>query len=317
MLPCRTIEQSLAAASIATAFCMANIGPTLAAEGGSSHYLPGASGDIFLATPPKPGFQLANTLWFQSGDAGSAVLQGKVNVGLDLNLFLNLTALTYTFEQPVLGGTYTFGAIVPIGYADLDATVIGAAGRQFSASDNSFNLSDMVFIPVQLNWTAGKWSFKAAETVIAPTGGYDTSNTVNLGRNYWSFDTAAAITWFNADSGTEVSVMPGIMLNTQNNATDYQTGAELHVDFTANQFLSETFALGLRGYYYRQLTGDSGSGAKLGDFKSESFGVGPGFVWIPPVGGGKLTILGKWIHDFNADDRFESDYVTLTGAWKF
>ena len=34
-------------------------------------------------------------------------------------------------------------------------------------------------------------------------------------------------------------------------------------------------------------------------------------------GGGKLTVLGKWMHDFTAENRFESDYFTLTGAWKF
>jgi hypothetical protein len=39
--------------------------------------------------------------------------------------------------------------------------------------------------------------------------------------------------------------------------------------------------------------------------------------WIPEFGGGKLTVLGKWMHDFTAENRFESDYFTLTGAWKF
>lgn len=288
-----------------------------AAEGGSSHYLPGAGGDIFLATPPQPGFQLANTLWFQSGDVGAAVAQGQVESNLNLDLFLNLTSLTYTFEQPVLGGTYTLGAMLPIGYGSLDGTVAGPGGGQVGFSTDSFDISDMAFIPVQLNWTVSDWSFRLSETIIAPTGGYDTAEKLNLGRNYWSFDTAAAVTWFNADSGTEVSVMPGIMLNTENDATDYRTGTEFHVDFTANQFLAAGFAVGLRGYYYRQLSGDSGAGARLGDFKSESFGLGPGFMWVPPIGGGKLSILGKWMHDFNASRRFESDYFTLTGAWKF
>jgi hypothetical protein len=57
----------------------------------------------------------------------------------------------------------------------------------------------------------------------------------------------------------------------------------------------------------RTWRGDSGSGATLGDFKSESFAMGPGFVWIPKAGGGRLTVLGKWMHDFSAENRFESD----------
>ena len=126
-----------------------------------------------------------------------------------------------------------------------------------------------------------------------------------------------AVTWFNPESGTEVSIAPGVMVNTENTDTDYETGTEFHLDFVANQFLSPAFALGVRGYYYDQLSGDSGSGATLGDFKSDSFAIGPGFVWIPEFGGGRFTVLGKWMHDLSADNRFESDYFTLTGAWKF
>lgn len=107
------------------------------------------------------------------------------------------------------------------------------------------------------------------------------------------------------------------MFNTENSDTDYETGTEFHMDFVTSQFLSEAFALGIRGYYYNQLEGDSGTGARLGDFKSESFGVGPGFIWISEIGNGNLTVLGKWMHDFSADNRFESDYITLTAAWKF
>jgi hypothetical protein len=316
----KTQWPNLAAGVISSALLIATVGTeALAAEGGSSHYLPGAGGDIFLAVPPEPGFQTANTVWYQTGDVGQTVLEGLVEVGVDLDLFLNITSLTYTFEQPVLGGRYTVGAAIPFGYADMDGTLTGPLGGRFGFSDDSFNLSDIALIPFQMNWSTGPWSFKLSESIIAPTGGYSTSdsNLVNLGRNYWSFDTVAAVTWFNPGSGTEVSVAPGIMVNTENNDTDYKTGTEFHVDFVANQFLSPSFALGVRGYYYDQLSGDSGRGARLGDYKSESFGVGPGFVWIPEFGGGRLSILGKWMHDFSADNRFESDYFTLTGAWKF
>ncbi|MGB5985688.1 MAG: transporter [Desulfobacterales bacterium] len=290
-----------------------------AAEGASSHYLPGAGGDIFLALPPEPGFQVADTLWYQTGSTGTAVLEGLVSIGIDLDLFLNLASLSYTFEKPVLGGRYTIGAAIPFGYGEMNGKVTGPRGGRIDFSDDSFDLSDIAIIPIQMNWNSGRWSFKLWESIVAPTGGYDAtgSDLVNLGRNYWSFDTVGAVTWFNPDSGTEVSVAPGVMFNTENSDTDYETGTEFHIDFVANQFLSEAFALGVRGYYYKQIEGDSGSGATLGDFKSESFAVGPGFVWIPAFGDGRFTVLSKWMHDFSAENRFESDYITLTAAWKF
>jgi len=299
--------------------CLSAPSTTFAAEGAASHYLPGAGGDIFLAVPPEPGLLAANTFWYQTGSAEVALIEGQVSLGIDLDLFLNLTSLTYTFETPVLGGRYTMGVAIPFGDAALDGALVGPLGGRIGFSDDSFDLSDIALIPVQLSWSSGPWSFKLWESIVAPTGGYDSSGSdlANLGRNYWSFDTVGAVTWFKPESGTEVSIAPGVMVNTENTDTNYRTGTEFHADFVANQFLSETFALGLRGYYYKQLTGDSGSGAGLGDFKSESFGLGPGFVWIPELGGGRLTVLGKWMHDFSAENRFESDYLTLTGAWTF
>ena len=313
----KTIIKLAISALVIVCMVFGHAGNAQAAEGAASHYLPGTAGDILFAQPPKPGWQAAGMLWYQSGNVSRAVLQGRVNLSLDLDLFLAIPSATYTFEQPVLGGTYTVGFAVPFGYANLDAQatfpILGVRG----VSDDSFDLSDMVFTPVQLNWKDGAVSFKLAENIIAPTGGYDTGDVVNLGRNYWSFDTIAAVTWFHEKTGTAVDLAPGIMVNTENNKTNYKTGTEFHLDFAVNQFFSESFAVGIIGYWYQQLSGDSGSGAVLGDFKSEAFGIGPGFVWIPKSAGGGLTVLGKWIHDFHAKNRFDSDYFTLTAAWKF
>lgn len=290
-----------------------------AAEGGSSHYLPGAAGDIFLALPPDPGLQVANVSWFQRGSMGTTLLEGRVGLGLETDTFINMTSLSYTFEQPVLGGRFTIGMAIPFGYAALDGALTGPLGGRLPFSDDSFALSDIAFTPIQLNWNMGAWSFKFSETLIAPTGAYSTvdSDLVNLGRNYWSLDTVGAVTWFNPDTGREFSAAAGIMVNTENSATNYKTGNEFHLDAAFNQFLSPGFAIGLRGYYYQQLTADSGTGAALGAYKSSSYAIGPGFVWIPENVGGGLTVLGKWMHDIDAKNRFEADYVTLTAAWSF
>jgi hypothetical protein len=310
-------KKTIAIGVLAMLAVFARGGSAEAAEGGSSHYLPGVIGEVLFAVPPQPGFLVANTVWFQSGDLGKAVLEGQVDFGLDVDVVLDLVAAAYTFDTPVLGGTYTIAALIPFGYVNIDAQATGPLGGSAGFSEDSFNLSDIAFIPLQLNWSVDKFHFRFSQTIIAPTGGYDLDQAANLGRNYWSFDTAGAVTWFNTGSGTEISVAPGIMLNTENHKTNYKTGSEFHVDFAINQFLSETFAIGVRGYYYKQVSGDSGSGAILGSFKSESVGLGPGFFWTPEFAGGRLVVQGKWMHDFDATNRFESDYGTLGVAWKF
>ena len=74
------------------------------------------------------------------------------------------------------------------------------------------------------------------------------------------------------------SLVTGFMINDENDDTNYETGNEFHIDAMFNQFFLETFALGLHAYYHKQVEGDSGSGAILGDFKGDSYGIGPSML---------------------------------------
>ena len=183
--------------------------------------------------------------------------------------------------------------------------------------DNVTGLGDISLLPAAFYWNNGNWYYNLYENIVAPTGKYDVNDNVNVGRNYWSFDTVFAVTNLNMTTGRDFSLVAGYMINTENDATDYKTGHELHVDVMLNQFFSEEFALGLHGYYYRQVTGDSGSGAILGDFKGESYAIGPSFLWMPKSGGGKFSVTGTWLHDLHATDRLEGDYAVVTLAWQF
>ena len=295
------MASSKAFIAAALAGVLASAQASLAAEGGFSFYLPGAAGDIALAQSSEPGqLQVANSVYVQSGDVGAAVLQGKANAGLDLTMALDIVGGSYTFEEKMLGATYTVGAAIPFGYAELEATITPAGGGAFSAKRDSSNIGDMALVPLELTWTIDNLSIQFGEAIYAPTGAYDVDKVVNIGLNRWGFDTTIAATYFNLETGTEVSLAPGVLVNTENDETDYQTGTEFHLDFTINQFLSETFALGVRGYYYNQFTGDSGSGAILGDFQGESVGFGPGFVWFPAFAERKFVVLGKWIRRHDA-----------------
>ena len=117
------------------------------------------------------------------------------------------------------------------------------------------------------------------------------------------------------EKGREYSLVTGLMINTENDDTDYESGNEFHVDAMFNQFFSETFALGLHGYYFKQIEGDEGSGAILGGFEGESYGIGPSVLWIPKSAGGKFSISALWLHDLDAKRRLESDYAVVTLGW--
>ncbi|MCP4382440.1 MAG: hypothetical protein GY798_13665 [Hyphomicrobiales bacterium] len=316
MIEARLRSTWLAAALLALIALPAGVSKSFAGEGAFSNYFPGSYGDLLIAVAPDPGPLIADLNLFYSAEASRAVLQGRANVGIDTSSLYSLFQGLYVWDAPAINGRFAVGGFVPLGYVSLDAKVTAGAGKA-KASADEFGLGDVGIIPASFYWNSGNFHVNLYEMIIAPTGEYSKGDAVNIGRNYWSFDSVLATTWFNPNSGTELSLVSGLMVNTENQATNYRTGTEIHFDFAANQFLSETFSLGLAGYAYKQIEGDSGSGAILGDFKGEAVGVGLGFGWIPASGGGNFSLTGKWLHDVHAKNRLKGDYGVLTAAITF
>ena len=50
--------------------------------------------------------------------------------------------------------------------------------------------------------------------------------------------------------------MAGLMANTENTHTDYQTGTEFHLEYVLNQFVTNFLSVGLHGYFYDQIADD-------------------------------------------------------------
>ncbi len=81
-----------------------------------------------------------------------------------------------------------------------------------------------------------------------------------------------------------------------------------------NQFLSESLAIGVQGFYLKQVTGDSGSGARLGSFKAEAAGIGPAVLWTTDRFGPEITFIAKWLHEYHEEHRLEGDHFFLSFA---
>ena len=304
--------------SLAASLLMAAAPALHAAEGGITHYLPGVAGDLGFALPPPPGWSAANIVWNQSGEISAIVAGGKAVADAELNLTLNLVAASYAFDREIFGGTYSVGVIVPFGKAELSGELTGPAGNSRSFDESSFGLADVAFIPFQMNWSRGRYNFELYQSIIAPIGSYDEDELVNLGLGYWSFNSVASFTWLNQNTGTEVSFAWGLMHNAENTNSEYHSGNESHFDWAVNQYLTNSFAVGLRGFRVNQLHRDTGEGAVLGPLKGFEQGYGAGFVWTPANADGQLAIAGKYMHDTEArDGRFNSDYAQVTLAWTF
>jgi hypothetical protein len=290
-------------------------GPAFADEGGASVYLPGFFGSL-AAVPGAPGWSLGAFYYHTSADASAAKefrVGGSIVAGLDARADLAFFAPTYTFAQPVLGGQ---AAVLVLGgfgrmHVSTSATLAGPRGREVKLGDSDAITGGTDLFPTgTLKWQRGAHNLITYGMVAIPSGAYDVNRLANISTHHWAIDAGGGYTYF--DAKREFSAVAGITYNFENPATDYRNGVDGHIDWGASQFFSEQLHAGLVGYFYHQLSGDSGPGAVLGDFKSRTNGIGPQVGYFFPVGGGKgyVNLKGYW--EFDADHRPEGWNVWFT-----
>jgi len=307
--------------------------PASADEGGVSFWLPGQFGSL-AAVPGQPGWSFASVYYHTSVNAGGDVAAarqvtiGRLNPTVNVNLNANLDAradlvflnANYVFATPVLGGQFAFGMTGAFGRpnASIDGTLTTVVGgvtttRQGSISDSRGGVSDLYPL-VSLRWNQGVNNFMTYLTGDIPVGTYDSTRLANVGIGHGAVDGGVGYTYFNPQTGREFSVVTGLTYNLTNNHTGYQNGIDWHVDWGLSQFLSKQFFVGAVGYFYDQLTADSGAPAILGDNKSRVAGLGPQIGYLFPVGGMQGYLNLKGYKEFGTEHRPEGWNVWLTFA---
>ena len=303
-------------------------------EGGVSFWVPGFFGSL-AATPQQPGFSLALIYYHTSVSAGGDVafarqvnrgnitanFTGNVNANLDAKVDLGLAAPTYVFAERFLGGQAAVSMLIPYGRnrTSVDATLTGALGPlgftvSGSREDAITGFGDLAPM-FNVRWNAGVHNFMTYITGNLTTGRYDPTRLANLGIGHNAIDAGGAYTYFNPQTGHEFSATLGFTYNFENVHTDYQNGIDMHLDLGASQFLTKQLQVGLVGYWYNQLSCDSGAGDRVGCFESRVAGIGPQIGYIIPISNeyqGYINLKGY--KEFAAEHRPDGWNVWLTFA---
>ncbi len=294
----------------------------LADEGGVSFWLPGQFGSL-AAVPLEPGWSLPVVYYHTSTDASTSkdfAVGGNVTAGLDVRADLLFAIPTYAFADSVLGGQLALSMAAAFGTTEVsaNATLTGPQGNVLTQnpSDSVTGLSDL-YPQATLRWNKGVHNFIAYTMAGIPVGAYEAGRLANVGANHWAVDAGGGYTYLDQKTGQEFSAVLGFTYSFENPDTDYQNGISAHLDWGASQFLSEQVHVGLVGYFYNQLTGDSGSGAVLGDFKSRVAAIGPqvGYLFKVKDRQWYANLKGYW--EFDAQNRPEGWNVWLTVSIPF
>jgi len=286
-----------------------------AAEGAVGFYMLGSTTTNAGILPP-PGTYFIDYNYYYSGSTNFTLDISRLIVkgGVDANAYYNVVTPLWVAPGKVLGGNIGFLMLVPIGWKDVEAGLVVSGGVTLgSRQDEETDFGDIV-PGMMLGWHHGNWHFKTHTIVNVPIGFWERGNLANIGFNRWAIDNAAAFTWLDPKIGLELSAIAGFTYNWENPATDYKTGTEFHVEYAAVQNFSKRFALGINGYYYDQVTGDSGPGASLGSFKGRVAAIGPVMNVNFQLGKIPVSTNLKYFREFDVKNRLEGDagYLQLT-----
>lgn len=299
----------IAAASAALA-CLA--GAAMAAEGGTGFYVLGSRTiDAGLVVPP--GVTVQTSLYAFSGRTDAAIPDaGRLQVGLEGDAAIGFVTGLWAPETELAGGRPYALLLVPFGWKQsrVSATLDRPDGPPLSGArtEDGTAFGDPV-IGGGIGWGGGPWFASANLLVNVPAGPYDEGSTTNVSFHRWAADLTGAATYA-WDGGWQANAALGLSVNGENPATDYRTGTELHLEGALAKRLGG-LTLGLAGYHYRQLTGDSGAGAVLGDFKGRVSALGPTVAWIGAWGRQPVVLAGSWFHEVDAENRIPGDVLFL------
>lgn len=311
--PCR------AAGLVAAGLMIAGLaGPASAAENGVGFYLLGGRGPMAGYIPP-PGIYVQNDVYYYDGSLGGNrqfPSGGQILAEVNAQVAANFLTATWVLPTELLGGNLAVGFILPAGQpqvaADIVVNPVPAGPLGARVSDTAFVFGDPV-ASAALGWHSGNWHWNIAGLLNIPVGDYREGEIANLAFHRVAADISAAVTWLDPASGWEVSAAVGVTFNGTNPVTDYTTGNEFHAEWAVTKMLTKQFSVGLVGYYYDQITGDSGPGARLGAFEGRVTALGGTIAYNFQLGELPLSARIKVYREFDVVHRLEgtAGYFTV------
>ena len=303
----------------------------LAVEGGSGAYLLG-SRDTFAGIAPPPGTYFSVDVFHLDGQVPYLAIGGIVVTQATTKATVAKFNFTHSFAEPLWGGQPYVTLTVPLVSGQLGfSSALGRFPDQSFENDKT-NFGDLVLTP-SLGYQAGNAHWVYAASIFAPTGYYEKASVsipdrsidaLSFGKNRWAIAPTVAYTWFNPKTGFEASASGSVTISASNTATDYQTAPEAVLEAAVMQHLKSGFAFGLTGYGYKQLGEDSGSGAEAlkaatnaVSLEAQVFGVGPIITYSTKIGGRSVSMKLKYLSEFDAKRRFESDVIAASFSINF
>ncbi len=301
--------------------------PGRAVEGGTGAYLLG-SRDSLAGIVPPPGTYVTTDFIYFEGSVTDVSIGGLPVVSADISSYLFKLGITQSFEGDLWGGQAAINVNIPYAWADL--TFTGPFGN--GIEDAQTGMGD-VTVTSMVGWTQGSLHWNAYASVFVPVGQYSATtvdlaareiDALSIGKDVWSIQPGVAMTWLDPKTGVELSGSLSVLFSQYHDQTEYQNAPQVNLELTGMQHLPSGLALGLTGYVYQQTADDSGDGADairaaLGadSLQASLAGIGPIITYQAKPWGKPTSFEAKYVGEFDATRRLESDIVWLSATMAF
>jgi len=296
------------------------------------HYGPALADVRDFVMPVKPGFYFKQYTYYYTADKfqdrnGETVstipLPGGATANLDVDVGIYVLAPTFMYvsDWEILGARYAAYIIPTFGNSSVGASLSTTTGRGIGAEQSNFAQGDTFVQPIWLGWNRTHWDFALGYGFYAPTGKFEQGDADNIGLGFWTHQFQGAVAWYPSEErGTAVTGAVTYEISQKVEDSDVTPGQRIAVNLGVSQFVPLNksgllLELGAVGYGQWQITDDEGSDAFQPDVHDKIFGIGPqiGLTYVP----WNAAATFKWVHEINAENRFEGENFTLNFAVGF
>lgn len=295
------------------------------------HYAPGVM-NIRDFIMPAPGnyyvqynlYYAADTLKDKNGNSIDSITNGPVtiNVDVDVDSWVIVPTYVHVTEKKILGADYGFLVSQPFGNTAFQAALELQNTPEIGTKvdESGFGLGDTYVRPLWLGWKFGQADVGVAYGLYIPIGKYDAGAADNVGLGMWTHEFMVdGVYYVDEQKGTALTLAGIYEIHHKKEDIDITPGSHFTLNYGVSQYLplNEKFLseLGIAGFGQWQITKDRGSDATNKDVKDQVYGLGLQAALIYLPWNGQLTF--KWTREFEAEDRFEGDFFTLTAAVPF
>ncbi|PWC82201.1 hypothetical protein TSH100_24450 [Azospirillum sp. TSH100] len=272
-----------------------------ATEGGTSSYLGGSSQFYGAGFPPIPGTYMLSQSNYYSANRLNDGNGNRIPIDFSIRTYSETIRILHITDLKLAGADVVTQLVVPLVHGNL--SVMGHGDTQTSVADMTGTLA--------LTWHFGPHSVVTGLDFTGPTGRYKKENALNIGTNHWSLQPTLGYKYFDPE-GFELSVVPRLVFNTKNTATDYTSGNELYVDYAVGWNFGPT-KVGLVGYAYQQFTDDKGQGVGSDGNRGKAFAIGPSLTYsFTPA----LHVSGSWQRELVAEHRTQGNALWVNFGLK-